>query len=66
MPFFKNEEQKGETVPVWELVLVRRRCKLRYKARVKEAKCSGNITYSCMKMEKMRPVETVPGIGGGG
>jgi hypothetical protein len=21
--------------------------------------------YSCMKMEKMRPVETIPGMGGG-
>jgi hypothetical protein len=24
-----------------------------------------NIMYSCMKMEKMRPVETIPGMGGG-
>jgi hypothetical protein len=24
-----------------------------------------NIMYICMKMEKMRPVETIPGIGKG-
>jgi hypothetical protein len=32
---------------------------------VKEAECSGNIMYSCMKMEKW-DVETIPGMGGGG
>jgi hypothetical protein len=33
---------------------------------VKEAKCSGNIVHSCMKMEKMRNAATTPGMVGGG
>jgi hypothetical protein len=33
---------------------------------VKEGEYGGNIMYSCMKMEKMRPVETIPGTGGEG
>jgi hypothetical protein len=32
-----------------------------YKKRMKDAECSGNILCSCVKMEKMRHVETVPG-----
>jgi hypothetical protein len=28
--------------------------------------CSGNIMYSCIKNGKMRSVETIPGMGGGG
>jgi hypothetical protein len=32
---------------------------------VKEAKGSGNLMYSCMKMKKTRYVETIPGMGGG-
>jgi hypothetical protein len=35
-----------------------------YKERVQEGECSGNIMYSCMKMKKMRPTETIPGMGG--
>jgi hypothetical protein len=31
---------------------------------VKEGKYGRNIMYSCLKMEKMRPVETVPGMEG--
>jgi hypothetical protein len=34
----------------------------RYKYRVKEAESSGNSLYSCMKMKKMRHVETFPGM----
>jgi hypothetical protein len=33
---------------------------------VEEAECSRNIMFSCMKMEKMRLIEMIPGIGGGG
>jgi hypothetical protein len=50
IPFFsKNGEQEGKTAPVWGLAPVGRGG---YKERVKEAEYSGNITYSCMKMEK--------------
>jgi hypothetical protein len=28
-----------------------------------EDEYGGNIIYSCMKVEKMRPVETIPGVG---
>jgi hypothetical protein len=34
----------------------------RFKERVKEAACSENTMYSCMKM---RPVETIPEMGEG-
>jgi hypothetical protein len=30
---------------------------------VGEVECSGKTVYSCMKMEKMRHVETYPGMG---
>jgi hypothetical protein len=33
---------------------------------VKEAEYSGNLMYSCMKMEKMRPVETITEMEGVG
>jgi hypothetical protein len=47
--FFKNREKEGKTGfsggwYQWE--------RGRYKERVKEAECSGNIMYSCMKMKK--------------
>jgi hypothetical protein len=49
MPFFKKEKQEGKTHLSggwyqWE--------KGRYKKRMKEGECSGNIMYSCMKTEK--------------
>jgi hypothetical protein len=44
--FFKNERQEGKTVPVCRLVPVGE------VEMVKEAECSGNIMYSCRKMEK--------------
>jgi hypothetical protein len=47
--FFKNREQEGKTGPVWRLVPVGGGG---YKERTKEAECSGNILYSCMKMEQ--------------
>jgi hypothetical protein len=31
-----------------------------------EGECDGNILYSCIVNRKMRPVETIPGMGGGG
>jgi hypothetical protein len=31
-----------------------------------EGEYDRNITYSCMKMEKMGPVETIPGMRGRG
>jgi hypothetical protein len=47
--FFKNKGQEGKTGPVWGLLPVGEG---RYKERMKEAECSENIRYSCMKMEK--------------
>jgi hypothetical protein len=38
----------------------------RYKERVFEGEYGGNIMYSCIKREKMRLVETIPGMGIGG
>jgi hypothetical protein len=35
-----------------------------HKEQVKVAECSGNITHSYTKMEKMRQVETIPRMGG--
>jgi hypothetical protein len=35
----------------------------RYKEMGKEGKYGGNIMYLCMKNGKMRPVETIPGMG---
>jgi hypothetical protein len=32
---------------------------------VKEGEYDVNIVYSCMQMEKMRPVETIPRMRGG-
>jgi hypothetical protein len=32
---------------------------------VKEGEYGANTVHTCMKMEKMRPVETIPGMGGG-
>jgi hypothetical protein len=29
-----------------------------------EGEYGGNIVYSCTKMNKMRPIETIPGMGG--
>jgi hypothetical protein len=63
MPFFKNRNRKVKQVLsggwyLWE--------KKEYKETVKEAKCSGNVMYSCMKKGKMRPVETITGMGGRG
>jgi hypothetical protein len=45
--FFKNEEQEGKTGPVWGLEPGRG-----HKGWVKEGEYSGNIMYSCMKMEQ--------------
>jgi hypothetical protein len=38
-----------QTDPVWGWY---QRKKGRYKERLKEAECNGNIIYSCMKIEK--------------
>jgi hypothetical protein len=43
------ENRKVKPGPVWGLVTVGEGG---YKEKVKESKCSGNTTYSCMKMEK--------------
>jgi hypothetical protein len=56
--FFKNREQEGKRSSVcgwqqWEGG--------GYKKNIQEGEYGGN-KYSCMKMEKMRPVETIPGI----
>jgi hypothetical protein len=35
----------------------------RYKEMIKEVECSRNFMYSCVKMKKMRYVETITGMG---
>jgi hypothetical protein len=49
MSFFKNEGQEAKTGPVWGLVPVEGGG---HKERVKDVKYGGNITYTCMQMEK--------------
>jgi hypothetical protein len=51
MSFFKNG---GKTGPVWGVSQWERG---RYR-RYKEGECGGNVMYSCIKLEKMRPAET--------
>jgi hypothetical protein len=35
------------------------------KEKVEESEYGGYIMYTCMEMEKMRPDETIPGMGRG-
>jgi hypothetical protein len=37
-----------------------------YKERCRESECSETIRYSCMKMKKMRPLETISRMRGWG
>jgi hypothetical protein len=56
MSFFKNKGQEGKVGPVWVWVPVEGRG---HKEKVKEDECGGHTMYSCIKMEKMRPVENI-------
>jgi hypothetical protein len=62
MSSFKNTEQEGKTGPVWGMVPVggediRKRCR---RVNVVEILCTPN------ENGRMRPVKTIPGMGGGG
>jgi hypothetical protein len=61
MSFFKNREQEGKTGPVWVFVPVGGEDKRKGYRRV------NIVEYYVLLYEngKMRPVEAVPGMGGG-
>jgi biotin-(acetyl-CoA carboxylase) ligase len=63
MSFFKTGEQEIETGPIWGCYQWEGRG---YEERVWEHEYGRNIMYTCKKMKKMRPVETIPGMEGGG
>jgi hypothetical protein len=65
MPFFKNGEQEGKTGPVWELVWAGRG-RGNIKKGYRKPNVVKNIFQKYYENGKMRPVETIPGMGGGG
>jgi hypothetical protein len=62
MSFFKNREQVGKSGPVWALVPVGEGRNIR-----KGCGKVNMVEYYVLMYEngKMRPVETLPGMGGG-
>jgi hypothetical protein len=62
MSLFKNGEEEGKTGPVWELAPVGGGQDIK-----KGCRRVNMVEYYALMNEngKMRPVETIPGIGGG-
>jgi hypothetical protein len=56
------ENRKIKVDPVWVLVLVRGRIQ----GKVKEPECGRKYYVPMYENVKMKPVENIPGMGGGG